>query len=217
MVFADPAKLKGHVLESHMTQQTGPVLIKHDRCPWSACSYHVPAAMKIEAATTSAAAEPVQDCISKNNVSLFDHIMEAHVQWTETPERVIVCHWGHCGRFFADKTKFAEHIKSHAGIKNVLCTEGCGKAFTNESQMRTHIKRSHTEGFSCPDCDKQYTTAFNLREHQKVVHQGNGYICPKCARQYKSSKSFQVHKRRCGSVQQVIEVQHNENIDALPH
>jgi len=77
--------------------------------------------------------------------AMFEHVMASHSAWiTTTPEKVILCNYGRCGRFFVDKTKFADHIRSHTGYKNVTCTEaGCAMTFANNSQMRFHYDRQY--------------------------------------------------------------------------
>lgn len=190
-VFSDPRQLRDHVISEHLVaKEEAPKPKKH--CPWNDCEWRC---------TPSDGSDADQQ---PSPEALFEHISKAHSCWsTETPERVMLCRWGNCGRFFSDKTKFSEHIKSHAGIKSVVCPEvGCNKHFTNESQMRTHVKRSHENGFECAICaetgiKKSYATVFNLKEHQKIAHQNQEYQCATCSKSYKSAKAYNVHKRRC--------------------
>jgi len=215
-VFTDDIQLRTHVLEDHLTPDEEERSSKTS-CPWTGCNFVASSTTgKTEdngAEGKAGVAKPLRKDAALEEI--YEHVMKEHMHWTvETPERVIACHWGHCGRFFADKTKFAEHIKAHAGIKNVACVkDGCEKVFTNEAQMRTHIKRSHSQGFACPDCDRTYTTAFNLREHRKVAHLNCEYVCPTCSKKYKSSKAFHVHKRRCGEANPVKPVSEQQPTD----
>ena len=102
-----------------------------------------------------------------------------------------------------DRTKFAEHIRSHTGYKSIPCSvAGCDQTFTNHSTMRSHLKRHHGQALQCDICaakgiERRYATLFNLREHHKIVHEGRLYYCPKCSRQYKSHKAYSVHVRKC--------------------
>jgi len=171
------------------------------KCPWGGCGF-------------SAALE------GDPAAFLHDHIMKEHLVWQyHAPERILMCEYGRCNRFFVDRTKFAEHIKSHVGLRPVNCTQdGCNRRFMNESQMRTHVKRNHRQRVTCEECaaqgiDRSYTTAFNLLEHQKVVHENKEYTCPQCSRNYKSSKAFQTHKRNCGGEQKVTKARRGQARD----
>ena len=203
--FEDPSSLRAHMLSLHLKEVEG---MLQNRLCLKAESATQKKAEKVEKAPTTPECQWMgcQHVVPGGNVPamMFEHIMQSHANWiTTTPERVILCKWAGCGRFFADKTKFAEHIRAHVGYKNVKCTEpGCDHTFTNQSMMRSHVKRHHTKSFKCEICaaqgiERHYTTAFNLREHKKIAHEETYYTCPKCAGQYKSHKAFSAHVRRC--------------------
>jgi len=188
-VFADPSNLRQHLLQGHLRPDTAPKLSTapdDGTCKWQQCTMTV-------------------DPADQNRAQiLYEHAIQAHGGWiTHTPERIIQCKWLRCNRFFVEKTKFSEHMRTHTGFKNVPCSEeGCDSTFTNKSQMRSHIKRHHEKQFKCDKCaeegiDRCYTTAFNLREHLKVTHDKQDYTCPKCNRAYKSQKACSTHIRKC--------------------
>ena len=148
---------------------------------------------------------------------LQEHVMSAHADWDpQLPERVLVCRWGNCRRFFNDKTKFSHHTCMHTGMKKFKCSK-CDQTFTSESQRRAHLRR-HQRYFKCEICasqvcialavgrhlgcnlvqgiDKAYTSGFNLKEHMRNIHQKQELVCQYCQRSYKSHKAWSIHTRQ---------------------
>eukprot|EP00656_Telonema_subtile_P014312 TRINITY_DN1731_c0_g1_i1.p1 TRINITY_DN1731_c0_g1~~TRINITY_DN1731_c0_g1_i1.p1 ORF type:complete len:292 (+),score=68.41 TRINITY_DN1731_c0_g1_i1:172-1047(+) len=157
-----------------------------EKCMWKNCGY------KLELQGTEKIAQ------------LQGHLMQSHADWcTQLPERVLVCRWANCRRFFTDKTKFAHHMCTHSGMKFFKCEEQeCEQEFTSESQRRAHVRRHHQKSFRCDVCsaeglEKGYSSGFNLREHIRIVHEKKDLVCESCSRKYKSHKAWSTHQRSC--------------------
>lgn len=158
-----------------------------DKCMWKNCGYKL------------------EEGGSTEKIALLQgHLMQNHADWcTQLPERVLVCRWGNCRRFFTDKTKFAHHMCTHSGMKFFKCEEDdCEQEFTSESQRRAHVRRHHHKSFKCEFClaqglEKGYSSGFNLREHIRIVHEKKDLVCATCARKYKSHKAWSTHQRSC--------------------
>jgi len=159
---------------------------------------------------------------------LQEHVVTAHGDWcSQLPERVVVCRWGSCRRFFTDKTKFAHHMCTHSGMRFYQCEmDECEQGFTSESQRRyhrfvfnsmteghdgrAHVRRHHEKSFKCDTClsqglDKGYSSGFNLREHIRITHEKKPLICDTCSRPYQSHKAWSAHQRSCQAAAPLVD------------
>ena len=200
--FATAQELLRHILRFHISGAAQPV-VPAISCRWQDCQF------KLEVSE----AETATDEMAK----LQEHVMSAHADWDpQLPERVLVCRWGNCRRFFNDKTKFSHHTCMHTGMKKFKCSK-CDQTFTSESQRRAHLRR-HQRYFKCEICasqvcialaagrhsgcnlvqgiDKAYTSGFNLKEHMRNKHQKQELVCQYCQRSYKSHKAWSIHTRQ---------------------
>uniref|UniRef100_A0A1I8NGK9 C2H2-type domain-containing protein n=1 Tax=Musca domestica TaxID=7370 RepID=A0A1I8NGK9_MUSDO len=77
----------------------------------------------------------------------------------------------------------------------------CNKKFTHLSSRNRHVKQQHEQQqrFECDLCDLDFSTPFNLRNHQKKIHFanfvkiGNVIKCPHCPRKYKIEAALIKH------------------------
>ena len=84
--FATAQELLRHILHFHISGAAQPV-VPAISCRWQDCQF------KLEVSE----AETATDEMAK----LQEHVMSAHADWDpQLPERVLVCRWGNCRRFF---------------------------------------------------------------------------------------------------------------------
>ncbi|XP_073422422.1 gastrula zinc finger protein XlCGF66.1-like [Dendrobates tinctorius] len=73
-----------------------------------------------------------------------------------------------CGRYFAYKSHFVNHQRTHTGEKPFSCSE-CGKCFNHKGNLISH-QRTHTgeKPFSCSECGKCFARKSHFVGHQRT-------------------------------------------------
>ncbi|XP_051984225.1 oocyte zinc finger protein XlCOF6-like isoform X2 [Xyrauchen texanus] len=84
-----------------------------------------------------------------------------------------------CGKSFAHKGHFNEHLKIHTGVKPYVCPH-CEKAFTCKGHLKRHI-RIHTgeRPYTCSECGKSFRCPANLKDHQRSHSGVRAFKCLK--------------------------------------
>lgn len=85
--------------------------------------------------------------------------------------------------------------------------EVCGETFTRSQFLRRHVQTVHVLGGSadgssggtgsntCPECNKSYKYAGNLRTHMRIHTGERPYMCDVCGLRFTCSSYLQVHLR----------------------
>lgn len=111
-----------------------------------------------------------------------------------------------CQKKYLGKTSLKRHIfRSHLGksdIENAICPY-CGKTFTNNLNLKSHIEFVHEALFvSCPVCKKNInfkTIGKHYKTHQASTEyepgSKNRFLCNQCGRVLKSKSGFEDHQK----------------------
>ncbi|XP_015108643.1 zinc finger protein 62 homolog [Diachasma alloeum] len=81
--------------------------------------------------------------------------------------------------------------------------ETCGKSYVEKSYYNSHVRKhqaKHEGRFTCPTCEKKFSTAAVLKCHIEVRHEKQPkYVCDICSKSFCGSRNLQVHRKRHAS------------------
>ncbi|XP_044161425.1 zinc finger protein 70-like [Bufo gargarizans] len=100
-----------------------------------------------------------------------------------------------CGKSFAMRSNFLEHLKVHTAEKPLPCTT-CGKRFKRKSDLVRHQK-THTgeKPFLCTECGRCFAIKSNLLAHQTIHTGERPYPCLVCGKRFNRRRSLVRHQR----------------------
>ena len=128
---------------------------------------------------------PYEDCKEEKFWSHLDY--QIHVNKVHQGKWLFRC--GHCSQTFEDKSEVSKHIntlhrQTKKKQKDIVC-DICGKSFTNETHLRTHLgsRRCKIVDFpllQCQSCPFQTKNQAYLNKHIRTVHERSP--CPICGK-----------------------------------
>lgn len=112
---------------------------------------------------------------------------------------------GKCSEDFGTLSELRRH-QAEAHRQEHRC-EGCGRVFKSRHTRDRHLADcaggGRTTAFVCPHegCDKTYLQYRNLKDHDRVVHQGVRHECPEegCGERFVTRRSLAKHLKTHGS------------------
>ncbi|XP_055711524.1 uncharacterized protein LOC129806777 [Phlebotomus papatasi] len=128
-------------------------------------------------------------CGFKSNLreSLKQHVKAVHHKIKEH-------HCSQCDKSFARATTLKNHLMVHTGTKPHPCSE-CDKSFVSLTKLKIHMNIHTGENvFSCKFCSFTTLRKFQIRRHEKAVHEGiKDHHCPHCTRSFATCMALKHH------------------------
>lgn len=109
------------------------------------------------------------------------------------------CTIDNCQKQFCRKGKYQDHIESHLGLKEYVCTL-CKKKYDNKMNLLKHRKRCYSakkgeKKFSC-SCGKKFLIKSDLKQHEEK-HSNTFQKCHNCDKIFKFKTGLFRHIKTC--------------------
>ena len=92
---------------------------------------------------------------------------------TAGDSKLFQCKYGGlCHKITPNLSKFMDHMRTHTKERPFKCTyPGCGKAFSQKTNVKQHIKEVHQQlkPFKCDYCDKTFSKKYNRNSHMETI------------------------------------------------
>lgn len=102
----------------------------------------------------------------------------------------------HCILEFKEYAEMAKHITIHPESKRFVC-DLCAKRFHFRNKLLKHVRQDHygKDRVKCPDCEKTYKCAHNLKLHRRAHTGERNFSCELCGKTFANRSAVRNHMR----------------------
>lgn len=133
--------------------------------------------------------------IYSNQFNLENHKSSQHGEYFEEFQNIYKCRL--CNDKYNNRTDLYLHMKSHSTDCQPLLCDTCGKCFSSNHALRTHM-RNHLDirPHACSFCPKRFRTRLLLKQHLHVHTGIKEFQCTLCEQQFAKRDSLRIHLRK---------------------
>lgn len=111
------------------------------------------------------------------------------------------CPFENCTSTFSRPYRLQIHIQRHRGLKEFQCDQ-CDRGYHRRQHLQRHVAEAHqTEPrlknlLNCDHCQRQFSTAWGLRRHQRnvdVQRKIRMHRCETCGRKFHRANELEIH------------------------
>lgn len=135
----------------------------------------------------------------KSRDGLDYHRALHHNQEQSNPPSVFSC--TECDKTFSTGIQLKTHLKnSHFRAKSIFTCSICvpERVFTRKDVFKSHnASHDRPKPFTCPVCDKEFSSRSNLRSHTRTHNSLSAIQCQTCSKKFNSTKKLNAHVHLC--------------------
>ena len=101
-----------------------------------------------------------------------------------------------CGKNFTKQSRLQSHINSiHKNIRNFQC-QHCDKAFKAKIHLDNHmLQHSGDRPFQCGECGERFRHKLSLISHSRIHSDSRPFVCDTCGRAFRDNSTLKAHTR----------------------
>lgn len=138
--------------------------------------------------------EEFDDCHDQSDCEMQSSADEASSDTFTYQEKSSKTKCKHCSREFDDYRSFLIHQSEHVKNRTHNCLM-CSKKYTTAQQLRRHNKTHTNTLVKCDICQKEFKSIALLTRHIKL-HNKPLHLCPACGKTFARRDHLQIHIRR---------------------
>ena len=101
-----------------------------------------------------------------------------------------------CGKNFTKQSRLQSHIDSiHKNIRNFQC-QHCDKAFKAKIHLDNHmLQHSGDRPFECRECGERFRHKLSLISHSRIHSDSRPFVCDTCGKAFRDNSTLKAHTR----------------------
>ena len=91
----------------------------------------------------------------------------------------------YCDKCFSQKSNMMSHVNNvHVAVRETFKCDFCDYTANYKTLVKSHTIRIHTKDYAyeCETCGKKCLTKSDLKNHEKIYHQGLAHVCKTCGK-----------------------------------